>query len=59
MKPKEGCRMKRRIFGKKVYIILGILCCMFMWLQMGIESFAFTRTTGEVTGSTVKVRKEA
>ena len=32
---------------------------MFMWLQMGIESYAFTRTTGEVTGSTVKVRKEA
>ena len=59
MKPKEGCRMKRRIFGKKTYIILGILCCIFMWLQMGIESLAFTRTTGEVTGSTVKVRKEA
>ena len=59
MKPKEGCRMKRRVFGKKAYIILGILCCMFMWLQMGIESYAFTRTTGEVTGSTVKVRKEA
>lgn len=51
--------MKRRVFGKKAYIILGILCCMFMWLQMGIESYAFTRTTGEVTGSTVKVRKEA
>lgn len=51
--------MKRRIFGKKTYIILGILCCIFMWLQMGIESLAFTRTTGEVTGSTVKVRKEA
>lgn len=59
MKPKEGCRMKRRVFGKKAYIILGILCCMFMWLQMGIESFAFTRTTGEVIGTTVKVRKEA
>ena len=43
-----------RVFGKKAYIILGILCCMFMWLQMGIESFAFTRTTGEVTGSATR-----
>ena len=59
MKPKEGCRMKRRIFGKKSYIVLGILCCVFMWLQMGVDSYAFTRTTGEVTGSSVKVRKEA
>ena len=30
-----------------------------MWLQFGMESYAFTRTTGEVTGSSVKVRKEA
>lgn len=59
MKPKEGCRMKRRVFGKNAYIVLGILCCVFMWLQMGMESYAFTRTTGEVTGSSVKVRKEA
>lgn len=51
--------MKRRIFGRKSYIVLGILCCIFMWLQMGIASYAFTRTTGEVTGSSVKVRKEA
>ena len=59
MKPKEGCRMMRRNVGKKTYIILGILCCMFIWLQFGMESYAFTRTTGEVTGSSVKVRKDA
>ena len=59
MKPKEGYRMKRRLFGKKTYIVFGILCCVMMWLQFGMESYAFTRTTGEVTGSSVKVRKEA
>ena len=59
MKPKKGYSMMRRIFGKKTYIVFGILCCMFMWLQFGMESYAFTRTTGEVTGSSVKVRKEA
>ena len=59
MKPKKGYRMMRRILGKKTYIVFGILCCMFMWLQFGMESYAFTRTTGEVTGSSVKVRKEA
>lgn len=59
MKPKEGYRMKRRLFRKKTYIVFGILCCVMMWLQFGMESYAFTRTTGEVTGSSVKVRKEA
>ena len=59
MKPKEGCRMMKKRVGKKSYILLGILCCMFIWLQFGMESYAFTRTTGEVTGSSVKVRKDA
>lgn len=59
MKPKEGYSMMRRLFGKKTYIVFGILCCMFIWLQFGMESYAFTRTTGEVTGSSVKVRKDA
>ena len=59
MKPKEGYRMMRRKFSKRTYIVLGILCCIFIWLQFGMESYAFTRTTGEVTGSSVKVRKEA
>lgn len=59
MKPKEGYGMKKRIFGKKTYIVFGILCCLMMWIQFGMESYAFTRTTGEVTGSSVKVRKEA
>lgn len=59
MKPKEGYRMMRRLFSKRTYIVLGILCFIFVWLQFGIESYAFTRTTGEVTGSSVKVRKEA
>ncbi|MBQ8040631.1 MAG: SH3 domain-containing protein, partial [Lachnospiraceae bacterium] len=51
--------MMRRLFSKRTYIVFGILCCMFLWLQFGMESYAFTRTTGEVTGSSVKVRKEA
>lgn len=59
MKPKKGCEKMRRVFSKKTYIILGILCCIFMWLQFGTESYAFTRTTGEVTGSSVKVRASA
>lgn len=59
MKPKEGYRMMRRLFSKRTYVIFGILCCIFMWLQFGMEAYAFTRTTGEVTGSSVKVRKEA
>lgn len=63
MKPekgyKEGYKMMRRLFSKRTYIVFGILCCMFVWLQFGMESYAFTRTTGEVTGSSVKVRKEA
>ncbi len=63
MKPekgyKEGYKMMRRLFGKRTYIVFGILCCMFIWLQFGMESYAFTRTTGEVTGSSVKVRAQA
>ncbi len=63
MKPKkgykEGYKMMRRLFSKRTYIVFGILCCIFVWLQFGMESYAFTRTTGEVTGSSVKVRKEA
>lgn len=59
MKPKEGYKMMRRLFNKRTYIVLGILCCIFMWLQFGTESYAFTRTTGEVTGSSVKVRASA
>ena len=59
MKPKKGYNMKKRLFGKKTYILFGILCCVLVWLQCGIEGYAFTRTTGEVTGSSVKVRKEA
>lgn len=59
MKPKEGYKMMRRLFNKKAYIVLGILCSIFIWLQLGIESYAFTRTTGEVTGSSVKVRASA
>ena len=59
MKPKEGHGMKKRIFSRKTYIVLGVLCCMFLWMQFGMESYAFTRTTGEVTGSSVKVRKDA
>lgn len=49
----------RRLLKKKAYIVLGILCFIFMWLQFGTESYAFTRTTGEVTGSSVKVRASA
>lgn len=59
MKPKEGYGMMKKLLEKGTYVVLGILCCMFIWMQLGTESFAFTRTTGEVTGSSVKVRKEA
>lgn len=59
MKPKEGYGMMKKLLKKGTYVVLGILCCMFIWMQLGTESFAFTRTTGEVTGSSVKVRKEA
>lgn len=59
MKPKEGYKMMRKLFSKRTYIVLGILCCIFIWLQFETESFAFTRTTGEVTGSSVKVRETA
>lgn len=59
MKPKEGYNMMRRLFEKGTYVVLGILCCVCIWMQSGVESYAFTRTTGEVTGTSVKVRKEA
>ena len=59
MKPKEGYKMMRRLLKKGTYVVLGILCCMFIWMQFGVDSYAFKRTTGEVTGSSVKVRKEA
>ncbi len=49
----------KKLFNKRNYFILGMICCLFMWLQMGIESYAFTRTTGSVTGSSVKVRESA
>ncbi len=49
----------RRLFNKKTCIIFGILCCICLWICMGTESMAFTRTTGEVTGSSVKIRAEA
>lgn len=48
----------KRIF-KKTYIVLGMILSAFIWLQMGTDSFAFTRTTGSVTGSSVKVRESA
>lgn len=59
MKHKEGYQKMRRLLNKKMYIILGVLCCVILWMQLGINSFAFTRTTGEVTGSSVKVRASA
>ena len=59
MKPRKGYKMMRRLFNKRTYIVWGILCCIFIWLQFGTESYAFTRTTGEVTGSSVKVRASA
>ena len=59
MKPKEGYNMMRRLLKKSTYIVGGILCCILMWFMLASESYAFTRTTGEVTGSSVKVRASA
>ena len=59
MKPKEGYNMMRRLLKKITYIVCGVLCCVFMWFMFTTESYAFTRTTGEVTGSSVKVRLSA
>lgn len=49
----------KKILNRKMYIVAGILCFAFLWLNLGMHSLAFTRTTGEVTGSSVKVRATA
>lgn len=49
----------KRLLNKRTYFILGIIFSLFIWLQVGMESYAFTRTTGNVTGSSVKVRESA
>lgn len=49
----------KKLLNKRTYFVLGIIFSLFIWLQVGMESFAFTRTTGNVTGSSVKIRESA